>query len=205
MSIDGTKIIHAVMEGSKVQDSKGIIPLFGVYLSLFPVKYYNRVSFELERKMSGTQRDEAECLLVKASQECGYSMFQGIRSSREWDDLVKPMIECNEDQLRGFTAVATALGWGNLIVKQIIPHKELVIHVEDSYEANGYLHEYGQASSGKCFMLRGVAAALMDLLYGEEYPNGCFTFWARETHCRAQGDKYCEFIASKTAVQKSCQ
>ena len=36
MAIDGTKIIHAVMEGSQIRESKGIIPLFGVYLSFFP-------------------------------------------------------------------------------------------------------------------------------------------------------------------------
>lgn len=197
MSIDGNKIIHAVMEGSKIQDSKGIIPLFGVYLSLFPVMYYNRVSFELEKMLQGTEKREAECLLVKASQECGYSTFQGVRSSREWDDLVRPMIDCNEDQMRGFTAVATAFGWGHLSVQELIPDEKLVIHVSDSYEATGYLQDYGQANSGKCFMLRGVTAALMDLLYGEEYPDGCFTFWARESCCRAQGDDYCEFIASK--------
>ena len=197
MSIDGNKIIHAVTEGSKIQDSKGIIPLFGVYLSLFPVIYYNRVSFELEKKLQGKQKREAECLLIRASQECGYSMFQGIRSSREWDDLVKPMIECNEDQLRGFTAVASALGWGHLVVQSITPDQELVVHVQDSYEATGYLQDYGLAEFGKCYMLRGVAAALMDLLYGAEYPDGCFTFWAIEPRCRAQGDKYCEFIARK--------
>ncbi len=45
MPIDGYKIIQAVMEGSRIRESKGIIPIFGVYLSLFFVQYYNRLSF----------------------------------------------------------------------------------------------------------------------------------------------------------------
>jgi hypothetical protein len=43
VAIDVSKIIHAVMEGSKIRESKGIIPIFGVYLSLFSVNYYNRL------------------------------------------------------------------------------------------------------------------------------------------------------------------
>ena len=59
MAIDGTKIIHAVMEGSRIRESKGIIPLFGVYLSLFSVHYYNRLSFEFERKMGKAHESSA--------------------------------------------------------------------------------------------------------------------------------------------------
>lgn len=47
MAIDGSKIVHAVMEGSRIRDTKGIIPLFGVYLSLFFAQYYNKLSFGL--------------------------------------------------------------------------------------------------------------------------------------------------------------
>ena len=65
MAIDGTKIIHAVMEGSRIRESKGIIPLFGVYLSLFSVQYYNRLSFDFEKKIGPTRATEAENLLIK--------------------------------------------------------------------------------------------------------------------------------------------
>ncbi len=198
MAIEGSKIVHAVMEGSRIRDAKGIIPLFGVYLSLFFVQYYNKLSFDFEKKMGTEREGQSDALLIEAAHECGYATFQGIRNSREWEELVKPMIETREDQLLGFTAVAVAFGWGDLEVKELTPNEKLLIQVSDSYEATGYLQQYGPASSGKCYMLRGVAGAFMDLLYGEDYPDGLFTFFAEEPLCRAKGDPYCEFIARRT-------
>jgi hypothetical protein len=199
MAIDGKKIIHAVMEGSRIRESKGIIPLFGVYLSLFSVHYYNRLSFEFEKKMGKTHETEAQTLLIRAAQECGYATFQGIRNSWEWDEIVKPMIDRKEDQIEGFTAVTVAFGWGDLKVEELIPNEKIVIRVSDSYEAGGYLNQYSQAVSGKCYMLRGVTGAFMDLIYGDDYPDGCFTFTADEPLCRAKGDSYCEFIARQSS------
>ncbi len=197
MAIEGSKIVHAVMEGSRIRDAKGIIPLFGVYLSLFFVHYYNKLSFDFEKIMGGEREVESEALLIEAAHECGYATFQGIRNSREWEELVQPMIETKEDQLLGFTAVAVAFGWGDLEVKELIPDERLLIRVSDSYEATGYLKQYGPATSGKCYMLRGVAGAFMDLLFGEDYPDGLFTFSAEEPLCRAKGDTYCEFVARR--------
>jgi hypothetical protein len=198
MTIDGSKIIHAVMEGSQIRESKGIIPLFGVYLSIFSVKYYNKLSYEFERMLKERQ-SEAETLLVRAAQECGYATFQGVRNSWEWEEIVKPMIDRKEDQIDGFSAVAFAFGWGDLKVKKLVPGESLVIQASGSYEASGYLEQYGKAPLGKCYMLRGVTGALMDLLYGEDYPEGCFTFSAEERLCRAKGDAYCEFVARKSS------
>ncbi|MCG2775708.1 MAG: hypothetical protein L6406_08515 [Desulfobacterales bacterium] len=202
MTIDGSKIIHAVMEGSRIRDAKGIIPLFGVYLSLFFVQYYNKLSFEFEKKMGKTREKEAEKLLIEAAQECGYATFQGIRNSREWEELVVPMIGNREDQIFSFAAVAVAFGWGDLEVKELIPRENLTIRVSDSYEATGYLELHGHSDSGKCYMLRGVTGAFMDLLYGEDYPDGCFNFMAEEPFCRAKGDLYCEFIARRSSDQR---
>jgi hypothetical protein len=199
MAIDGSKIIHAVMEGSRFRDAKGIIPLFGVYLSLFFVQYYNKLSFDFEKEMGREQESKSESLLIEAAQECGYATFQGIRNSREWDELVQPMIEKKEDQIFSFAAVAVAFGWGDLDVRELIPNEKLVIRATDGYEATGYLKLHGPANSGKCYMLRGVSGAFMDLLYAEDYPDGCFTFLAEEPFCKAKGDPYCEFIARKTS------
>ncbi len=199
MAIDGTKIIHAVMEGSQIRESKGIIPLFGVYLSFFSVQYYNTLSFDFEQKLGDDHR--AKTLLIEAAQECGYATFQGIRNSWEWEEIVAPMIEKKEDQISGFAAVAVAFGWGDLEVKEILPEKKLRIRVRDSYEATGFLERYGAATTGKCYMLRGVTAALMDLIYGADYPDGCFDFTAEESLCRAKGDPYCEFVARKSFNQ----
>ena len=199
MAIDGTKIIHAVMEGSQIRESKGIIPLFGVYLSLFSVQYYNTLSFDFEQKLGDSH--QAETLLVDAAQECGYATFQGIRNSWEWTEIIAPMIDKKDDQISGFAAVAVAFGWGGLEVKEILPDRKLRIRVRDSYEASGYLERYGTAETGKCYMLRGLAAAFMDLIYGADYPDGCFDFTAEEPLCRAKGDPYCEFVVRKSYNQ----
>ncbi|NNG06323.1 MAG: hypothetical protein HKM90_01205 [Desulfobacteraceae bacterium] len=203
MAIDGSKIVHAVMEGSRIRDAKGIIPLFGVYLSLFFVQYYNKLSFDFERMMGGERESQSEALLIEAAHECGYATFQGIRYSREWEELVEPMMESKEDQIYSFAAVAVAFGWGDLEVNELIPNEKLLIQVSDSYEATGYLRDYGPATSGKCYMLRGVAGAFMDLLYGEDYPDGLFTFTAEEPLCRVKGDPYCEFVARKSSKRIS--
>ena len=186
------------MEGSRIRESKGIIPLFGVYLSLFSIHYYNRLSFEFEREMGNAREAEAQTLLIRAAQECGYATFHGIRNSWEWNEIVTPMIERKEDQIMGFTAVAVAFGWGDLKLVELIPGEKLVIRAGDSYEAGGYLKQYGSAASGKCYMLRGVTGAFMDLIYGDDYPDGCFTFAAEEPFCRAKGDPYCEFVAKQS-------
>ena len=199
MAIDVSKIIHAVMEGSRIRESKGIIPLFGVYLSLFSVNYYNRLSFDFEIKMGKQREAEAKALLISAAQECGYATFQGIRDSWEWQQVVAPMVENKKDQISGFVAVAVAFGWGDLAVEELVPGEKLVIRASDSYEANGYLTQYGTAKSEKCYMLRGVTAAFMDLVYGSGYPDGCFTFAAQEPSCRVKGDPYCEFIARRSS------
>ncbi len=199
MAIDVSKIIHAVMEGSKIRESKGIIPLFGVYLSLFSVYYYNRLSFDFEIKMGKRRESESRTLLIEAAQECGYATFQGIRESWEWDRVVAPMVENEEDLIIGFTAVAVAFGWGDLTVEEIVPGEKLVLRASESYESSGYLERYGGAKSEKCYMLRGVTAAFMDLVYGGDYPDGCFTFAAQEPCCRVKGDPYCEFIARRSS------
>ena len=199
MAIDVSKIIQAVMEGSKIRESKGIIPLFGVYLSLFSVNYYNRLCFDFEIKMGKLREDKAKTLLIEAAQECGYATFQGIRDSWEWEQVVAPMVETQKDQLFGFVAVAVAFGWGDLAVADLVPAEKLVIRAGDSYEASGYLEQYGPAKSGKCYMLRGVTAAFMDLVYSSDYPEGCFTFAAQEPYCRVKGDPYCEFIAQRSS------
>jgi hypothetical protein len=199
VAIDGSKIIHAIMEGSRIRDAKGIIPLFGVYLSLFFTQYYNRLSFDFEKKMGKSREAEAEALLIEAAQECGYATFHGIRNSWEWEEIVGPMIESKEDQIFGFTAVSVAFGWGDLEVKELTPKEKLLIHVGDSYEATGYIQQHGSSNSGKCYMLRGVTGAFMDLLYGDDYPAGLFTFSAEESLCRAKGDQYCEFVARRSS------
>lgn len=201
MAVDALKIVHAIMKGSRIRDAKGIIPLFGVYLSLYSTSYYDQVSYEFLDKMGPGRRQEAENLLIGAAQECGYTTFHGIRQSREWEDIVRPMLETHDDQIEGFLAVALAFGWaGKMEVLDLQPYRKVHLRVAAAYEAAGLINRGEKVGSGRCFMLRGVVAAFMDLLYGEAYPDGCFTFFATEPRCQAKGDAGCEFIAEKTTA-----
>lgn len=198
MAIDANKIVRVVMEGSRIRDAKGIIPFFGVYLSMFSVGYYNRISFDFEKMMGAKLAEKSERLLIAAAQECGYTTFHGIRNSWEWEELVLPMLESDEDQITGFASIAVAFGWGDMKITELTPDEKLVVRVDDSYEAEGYLRRFGSADKGKCYMLRGVTAAFMGLVYGRDYPDGCFDFSAEEPSCRAKGDPFCEFIARRS-------
>lgn len=199
MAVDALKIVHAIMKGSRIRDAKGIIPLFGVYLSLYSTAYYDQVAFEFLEKMGPQRRQEAEKLLIAAAQECGYTTFHGIRQSREWEDIVQPMLETLDEQIEGFLAVSLAFGWaGKMEVVELQPCRKLHVRTTAAYESTHFVEHGKQAEGGRCFMLRGVVAAFMDLLYGAAYPEGCFTFFAREPRCQAQGDACCEFIAEKT-------
>jgi hypothetical protein len=87
--------------------------------------------------------------------------------------------------------------YGELEVVEFVPDEKLVMRGYRTYESAGYLQLYEQAASGKCYMLRGVTGAFMDLLYGPPYPDGCSTFLTEEPLCRAKGDSYCEFSAER--------
>jgi hypothetical protein len=87
-------------------------------------------------------------------------------SSPEWDGLVGPMLTDTPDKLYGIVAVSNALGWGNWYVTSHDPGEALRIESVNGYEALGYRELRGGAPDPQCFMLRGVAAGIMGLVYG---------------------------------------
>jgi hypothetical protein len=194
LSIDKDKIIQSIIESSRVRDSKGILPSFGVYFSFFFVQYYTSLAFQFKKSIA-EQGDAGQKSLVRLAQYSSYQTFHRICSSWEWKEVVEPEIESKEDQVHGLVAVNMALGWGALEIRSLIPERELVVRVSDSSEANGYLKEFGRADAPQCHMLQGAMGAIMDLLYARAYPKGCYSFATSERACRAQGDPYCEFVS----------
>jgi hypothetical protein len=198
MAIDEKTIIDAVSEMGIAGDEQGLIPVFGVYLANMYIDYYNDLSFELEREMEprGLQPVVAE-LLIDSALQCAYNTFYGITTSAEWDALVQPTVETREDVIHGIVAVTNALGWGRVEVAELVPAEKLTIRIFTGYEAEGYQAKYGKANTGKCYMWVGVASGWMDIVYGESFPNGIYSFEAKEIKCRAMGDPYCEITATK--------
>ena len=197
MPIDGIKIVQAVMEGSRIGMPKGSSPLSASIFPSFLSIIITNSPFNLKRSGETAQKKRRPGSWSRRPRNAVTPPFKGFEIPGNGKQVVQPMIEKREDQLYGFTAMAEAFGWGDLKVMDIQADERLVIRVSDSYEAMGYLKRYGKADSGKCYMLQGVAAAFMDLLYGEDYPEGCFTFVTDETLCRAKGDLFCEFVAKK--------
>lgn len=197
MSIDENAIIEGVSQLQVQGDENGLIPAFNVLLTNGTASFYNRLSFEFERKMGKKLLLETEKILINAAWVCGYNTFNGIQTSQEWKGLIAPMVENATDKLYASIAVCNALGWTKWKITDIDPGKRTVIRADEGYEAELYKNEYGKSNHSVCYMLRAVASALNDLSFGTVYPTGIYTFDTIETKCRAKGDAYCEFVSTK--------
>lgn len=166
-NIDGDKIVSALVDMPIHGNGEGLIPAFGVYLANTPADFYNLVCIRFieEMQAKGLGRN-AQRLLVSDAETCAMNTFRGIMSSPEWDGLVGPMLKDTPDKLYGIVAVSNALGWGNWYVTSHDPGEALRIESVNGYEALGFRELRGTSSDPKCFMLRGVAAGIMGLIYG---------------------------------------
>lgn len=200
MAIDEKQIIQGVHGLQLEGDDKGLIRRFGVLLNNTHVDYYNNFSFEFEKAIIDSHGADfapiARELLIYAAQDCANNTFFGIMSSDEWKALVEPMIENEEDKVKGLVAVENALGWAKVEFSELEPGKKLVLRSRGGYEEQGYRSRYGKSDHGVCYMLAGVTAGFMDLLYGAGIgPENLGTFKTEETKCIAKGDDCCEFVA----------
>ena len=214
MAIDEQKIIEAVSGLGISGNDEGLIPAFGLYLTQHMADYYNRCSFAMAHRLERTPEliDDGQTLLVEAGHGCAFHTFGGIMKSAEWDAVVRPMLTSREDWVYGMTAVVNAFGWGRWTVRDLQPGHRLVVTVQDSYEAMGYLRDYPRSGSPRCYLSTGGVAGLMNLLYvgditeGPELTDAYYKqvfrspnrFVGTEVLCRAVGDPLCLFIAQRT-------
>lgn len=218
MAIDEKAIVAAVAGLGIAGNDEGLIPAFGLYLTRHLADYYNRISFATARRMekSGELVDDARALLVEAGHACAFNTFGGIMKSAEWDAVVRPMIESREDWIRGMVAVVNAFGWGRWSIAELVPQQRLIIQIQNSYEAEGWLRDYPVSNRPRCYLATGGVAGLMNLLYvgdittgpelNETYYVQLFRsgerFVAEETRCLAMGDTHCEIVATRVTDQK---
>ena len=166
--VDYDGILAAVGGLPLTGDAQGHINAFGVYLTRHYANYYNRISFELLRRLSADYGDEgrriAEPLLIEAGHVCAFNTFGGIMISTEWDALIRPTLKTREDWVHGIVAVVNAFGWGRWqITKLSADEAEFVIH--DDYESVGYRAMYGAASHPVSYLAQGGVAGAMNLVY----------------------------------------
>lgn len=197
MAVDRNKIIEEMSKISVVGNEEGLIPAFNVYVQQLPTGFWNGFARRLINTVPADLLDSVENLLVNAAHECGYHTGHGIITSREWKELVGPMIENEpEDILHGLFAVFTAWGWARAEIVELTPKQRMILRADDYYESDIIL--YGRTERPAAFMIQGVAAAFMDLCYGiKPYPEGIRTFHCEQTRGIEIGDKYGEFVVTR--------
>lgn len=189
-------------------NSDGLIPTSNVLIVQFPSSFYNTFSLKLlksiiefsckigEFDVCEDLHGYAEGLLENAAAECGYHTGCGVINSDEFEAIMGSSTENPEDILYGLFAVAVAWGWGDLEITELIPYERLVLRAYDYYEADvksSLEHHYYFA-----YMLKGIARAFMDLVYGHKCPpQRLGGFKCEQTMGIELGDAFGEFIVTK--------
>ena len=203
MAIDRQKIIDQMSKISVEANEDGLIPAFNVLVNRWPAKFWNEFSKHMVESVDNDIKDAVEELLINAAHECAYHTGYGIITSKEWDAIVKPMVENTEDLLHGAYGVVTAWGWANAEIVELIPGEKLVVKAYDYYEADTK-DSYPGSSSPRlaAYKIRGVCGAFMDLAYGGDYDasgeSSLYTFRCKQTKGIECGEEYGEFVTVKS-------
>ena len=200
-NVDEAAIIGAIVDMPIHGGEGGLIPAFGVYLANMPADFYNLLSIRFIEAMGAVGRERtARRLLIEDAETCGMNTFRGIMNSTEWEGLIAPMIRETPDNLHALVAVSNALGWGNWHVRAHTPGLSLTLESLNGYEAVGFREYRGLAAAPQCCMLTGVAAGMMQLVYGEGTLAERFgTFASTETACICCDGPACRFEVERVA------
>ncbi len=200
-TVDEAKIIDALVAMPIQGDAEGLIPAFSVYLANIPADFYNLACIRFVEAMTERRREKpARRMLIADGEACAMNTFRGIMNSVEWEALVAPMIHEPRDNIFALVAISNALGWGNWHITDHPGPAAIGFESLNGYEAIGYAEVRGRASDPTCLMLTGVAAGLLELVYGKgtiEERIGSYT--AHEGDCIATGQPACQFAVERNA------
>lgn len=189
-------------------NSDGLISGPNVLIAQLPSTFYNNFSLKLlqsireslykagESAVEGDLQDYAAGLLENAAAECGYHTSCGIINSKEFASVMENSVENPEDILYGLFAIATAWGWGDLKIAEIIPPEKLVLRAHNYYESD--IKSSLKYPQYFAYMLKGVSRAFMDIVYGSKCPpTRLGGFKSVQTKGIELGDEYGEFVVTK--------
>ena len=212
--VDEDAILQALSTMPMAGNAEGLIPVFGVVLTRMAADYYNRISFEFERRLEEATGDNTlgAMLLVEAGHSCAFNTFGGIMTSAEWKALIQPMCKTREDWVHGIVAVVNSLGWGVWRVEELKASELLRIRIYGGYESNGYQAMYGKSTTPKSHLSTGGVAGIMNLLWHVDVTQALDltealylsefsrpgAFIAHQTACRTMGSSYDEFVAERS-------
>jgi len=216
-AVDENQIIQAVsglpLFGKSGINDSGLIDAFGVVLTNHFADYYNFISYESYFGMlkAGMPLEQTRDVFIQGGHICAFNTFGGIMSSPEWDAVVKPMCNTDEDWIHGMVAVINALGWGVWRVEKIVPGRGLIMRVYNSYEGVGFRRMYPRATDPQLsFLVMGAVQGLAHLFwkidirerptlsqkfYANVFNNPANSFSVKQTHAIAAGHEYDRVIA----------
>ncbi len=217
--VDETGIVNTVKKlplyGDIGPRGTGLVDAFGVVLTNHFADYYNRVSYEtyFTMKKTGIPIEEVCEMFIQSGHICAFNTFGGIIKSPEWHAAIEPMCDSIEDWIHGIIAVINALGWGTYRVEKIVPEKELVVRIYNSYEGVGYRRIYPKSEEkALSFLAMGAVLGLAHLFwkidirtkpelthefYIEQFNHQDNSFQVEQTHAIAAGDDYDRIVVSR--------
>jgi len=212
-------IIQAVaglpLYGKTGIDDTGLIDAFGVVLTNHFADYYNYISYETYFGMlkGGMPKEQTRDIFQQGGHICAFNTFGGIMSSPEWYQLIAPLCKDDADWIHGMVAVINALGWGLWRVERIVPGRELIIRIYNSYEGVGFLRTYPPSRDKQIsFLNLGAVQGLAHLLwkidikqrptldhdfYASVFNNPEGRFQVQQTHAIGAGDEYDRIVARR--------
>lgn len=192
-------------------DDRGLVEAFGVFITMTPAGYYNRISFDALRHL----RDEApdfvpilSALLQESGHVCIFNTFGGILSSPEWEALAGGPPANAEEVIWQALAIARALGFGHWTLKEFVPNTRLVLSTPATYETPYFINRYGTEKHQSFDFFLGASIALMKLAHSvdftqspqftDEFYQSMFknqqSWQYEETHNPLNGDDHLEVV-----------
>lgn len=194
-NIDEQAIIDALVGMPIHGNDDGLVPAFGVYLANTPADFYNQLNIHfIEAMRDKNMFESARRLLVEAGESCAMNTFRGIMASPEWEGLVQPMVKEERDKIYGLVALSNGFGWGNWRVREHKTEDALRIESLNGYEAIGFREYRDVCAEPQCFMLVGVSAGMMELIYSDGSIEDRYgTYVSEESACICTARDGCTF------------
>ena len=180
------------LAGLNHQSHDGIIPAYGVLMSVLPTAFWNNFCRRLIEAVPPEKRSDVDQGLADGYNDCSYHTGQGVVTSKEFKAVVEPMVtEGAKDVLRGAFAVLTATGSAKAGIVQNKEGERMVIRAEHYYQGDG------DPGPMRAYLLRGACAAFYSVVYGAPYPDGLGAYTCEQVAGVECGDPFGEFVVTK--------
>ncbi len=149
-------------------DAHGLVPAFGVLVTMHLAGYYNRICCDAVRQVEARAPQVVgaiETLLRESGHVCVFNTFGGILLSPEWEGLVGPPDSDPAQIVVGCLGIARALGFGHWTLGELAPGERLVVRTPSSYESVYSLARYGKLPRPNEYFLQGASLAIAQLAH----------------------------------------